>query len=71
MPESKKHIYESSTLGVPALKMVLVHARNEAQNTTPSPKQAAALSGAETEADVPVDKEKAVRRLIHHLETTD
>ena len=71
MPESKKHIYESSTLGVPALKMVLVHARNEAQTPTLSPKLVAALASAESEAETPVDKEKAVRRLIHHLETTD
>ncbi len=71
MPESKKRIYESSTLGVPAHKMVLVHAQNEAQNRTLRPKLAAALVSAESEAEAPVDKEKAVRRLIHHLESTD
>ncbi len=71
MPESKKHVYESSTLGVPALKMVLVHARNEAQNTTLSPKLAAALASSEAAPETPADKEKAVRRLIRHLETSD
>lgn len=71
MPESKKHTYESSTLGVPALKMVLVHARNDAQNKGLSPKLAAALDAAQAEAETPVDKEKAVRRLIQHLENGD
>ncbi|HEX8991249.1 MAG TPA: hypothetical protein VF784_06190 [Anaerolineales bacterium] len=71
MPETKKHTYESSTLGVPPLKMVLVHARNDAENTALSPKLAAALASAETAAEAPVDKEKAVRRLIQHLEAID
>ena len=71
MPESKKHTYQSSTLGVPALKMVLVHARNETQNKALTPKLAAALVAVEPEAEGPVDKEKAVRRLIQHLEEID
>ncbi len=37
MSEPKFRMYESATLGVPPLKMVLVHARNQAQNKAQRP----------------------------------
>jgi hypothetical protein len=68
MAEPKKRIYQSTTLGLPPLKMVLVHARNEAQN-------AAALHAREAHVEAsapdeaPLDKERAIRKIIEHLET--
>lgn len=69
MADPKTRIYES-TLGLPPLRMVLVHARNEAQN--------AALQGAvepvemaPAEDDAPLDKERAVRKIIELLETSE
>ena len=37
MDEPKTRIYEATVLGLPPLKMVLVHARNEAQNAANRP----------------------------------
>jgi len=59
--EEKKHKYQSDTLGLPPLKMVLVHAENERQNAT-----------ARTILESPKAKEKrkkqqAIRKLIRHL----
>ena len=68
MAEPMKRIYESTTLGLPPLKMVLVHARNEAQNAANRPALKAVLPQVEEE-DAPVDREKAVRRLIEALES--
>ena len=61
MDEEKKHKYQSDTLGLPPLKMVLVHAENERQNKT-----------AQTILESPEAKEKrkrqqAIRKLIRHL----
>jgi hypothetical protein len=61
MDEGKKHKYQSDTLGLPPLKMVLVHAKNERQNKT-----------AQTILESPEAKEKrerqqAIRKLIRHL----
>ena len=61
MDEEKKHKYQSDTLGLPPLKMVLVHAKNERQNKT-----------AQTILESPEAKEKrerqwAIRKLIKHL----
>ncbi len=69
MADDKRRIYQSATLGVPALKMVLVHARNEVQNaaarTAETPAQA---SPAE---ETPLDKEQVVRRIIEHLKASN
>jgi hypothetical protein len=61
MDERKKHTYQSDTLGLPPLKMVLVHAENERKNET-----------AQTILESPEAKEKrerqrAIRKLIKHL----
>jgi hypothetical protein len=68
MAEPTKRIYES-TLGLPPLKMVLVHARNEAQNAAYRPELK--LIQTEAPAEEPVDKEQAIRRLIEALEESD
>jgi hypothetical protein len=67
MADPKKRVYESTTLGLPPLRMVLVHARNEAQNAAQRPiLQAAPPEPAKDET--PLDRERAVRRIIQHLE---
>ncbi len=71
MPEPKKRVFESSTVGVPALQMVLVHAKNEAQNAALR-RKAVPVTGTPAEESVsPADREDAVRRIIEHLETID
>jgi hypothetical protein len=37
MPDEKKRTYQSATLGLPPLQMVLVHAENERANRTRKP----------------------------------
>ncbi len=70
MNEPKLRMYESATLGVPPLKMVLVHARNQAQNKAQRP--AFKLIEAEPEEEqTPLDKERAIRKLIQALEELD
>jgi hypothetical protein len=67
--EEDTRVYESWTLGMPALKMVLVHARNDVQNTVedaPSVPQEP-----EVESPAILDTESAVRRIIRHLESSD
>jgi cysteinyl-tRNA synthetase len=66
MPEPQKRIYQSATMGVPPLKMVLVHARNEAQNA--ARQKRAASSEAEAEEPTPLDTQQAIKRLIQRLE---
>lgn len=69
MTEPKRRVYESTTLGVPPLQMVLVHARNEAQNVAahgPTTPVQAASSGESL-----ADKERVVRRIIERLEELD
>ncbi len=60
MPDEKKHTYESTTLGLPPLRMVLVHGQDREEQpqseVAPSDRPAAQQ-----------DKEKAVRRIIDHL----
>ncbi len=67
MSEPKRRVYESTTLGLPPLKMVLVHARNEAQN--------AAIHAAPVQPEPPQEsleeKEQIVRRIIERLEALD
>lgn len=67
MAEPKTRTYESSTLGLPPLKMVLVHARNDAQNASLETQSAATA----VEETTPLDKEQAVRKIIQLLEAPD
>jgi hypothetical protein len=67
MAEPKRHVYESTTLGLPPLKMVLVHARNEAQNAAQRPSLPVAPP-APAKDETPLDRERAVRRIIEHLQ---
>ena len=69
MAEEKKHTYRSTTLGLPPLRMVLVHARNEAQNASAHPAPAPVESGSAEQ--VTVDKEEAVRKIIRHLQASE
>jgi hypothetical protein len=64
--DKKKRTYQSTALGVPPLKMVLVHARNEAQNAATLP--AAVFPPTPAEDEQPLDKEQAVRKIIRHLQ---
>ncbi len=71
MTEEERRVYQSTTLGMPALKMVLVHARNEAQNAS-APGLAAPLQALPSdENEAPLDKEQAVRKIIELLEGMD
>ena len=60
MTDKMKQTYKSVTLGLPALKMVLVHAGNEAQNEV-----ANSIFADKTKEQL--EKEEAVRKIIHHL----
>ncbi len=71
MSEPKKRVYESTTLGTPALKMVLVHAKNEAQNAALRPKAVPVTGATEDESVAPADRENAVRRIIEHLQAIE
>ncbi len=70
MTNPKTRIYESTALGLPPLKMVLVHARNEAQNAALRPALKPAEPAPEKD-EAPLDKERAVRRIIERLEEID
>ncbi len=70
MADPKTHKYESTTLGLPPLKMVLVHARNEAQNAALRPKLKA-VEIDPTDEETPLDKEQAIRKLIEALESSE
>jgi len=61
MDEEKKHKYQSDTLGLPPLKMVLVHAENERQN------KSAQTILESPEAKEKREKQQAIRKLIRHL----
>ena len=69
MSDPKRRVYESTTLGLPPLKMVLVHARNEAQNAAAEP-QAVKPEPAPAQ-ETQADRERLVRRLIERLEELD
>ena len=60
MSEEKKQTYQSVTLGLPELKMVLVHAGNDAQNAVADP-----VFVDQTKEQL--DKKQAVRKIIEHL----
>jgi hypothetical protein len=70
MAEPKTRVYESGTLGLPPLKMVLVHARNDAQNAA-ARRASKPVEPAEDGEEVPLDKEKVIRRIIERLEELD
>lgn len=61
MSEEEKRTFQSVTLGLPLLKMVLVHAENDRQNETTE----TILEPLETREQR--KKEKAVRKIIEHL----
>ena len=71
MAEQKKRVYQSTTLGMPALKMVLVHARNEAQNKASRRIQPPSDTHPAGEEVTPQDTQKAVRKIIEHLESLE
>lgn len=60
MNEEKKQIYQSETQGLPEIKMVLVHSRNDAQN-------AVSNTIFEDKTKEQLDTEQAVRKIIQHL----
>ena len=60
MSEENKQIYQSVTLGLPEIKMVLVHAGNDAQNAVADP-----VFVDKTKEQL--DKKQAVRKIIEHL----
>lgn len=61
MDDKKKITYQSTTLGVPPLKMVLVHAKNDRQN------KAAQTTLESPEAKEKRETQKAIVKLIQHL----
>ena len=67
MTEPKRRVYESTALGLPPLKMVLVHARNEAQNAATR----AAPAKPDPAEESLENKEQIVRRIIERLEALD
>ena len=58
--EKKKRTYQSDTLGLPPLRMVLVHAENDRKN-------AALKTTQESKAITPRSEQEAVLRIIEHL----
>ncbi len=60
MSEEKKKTYQSVTLGMPEIKMVLVHAGNDAQNAMADP-----VIVYKTKEQL--DKKQAVKKIIEHL----
>ena len=58
--KKKKHTYQSEILGLPPLKMILVHAENDRKNAAIAP-----LTPRKDKTDL--EKEDAVRRIIEHL----
>jgi hypothetical protein len=60
MLEKKKKTYQSVTLGLPEIKMVLVHASNDAQNAVSN-----TIFVDKTKEQL--ETEQAVRKIIEHL----
>jgi hypothetical protein len=60
MTDEKKQTYQSVTVGLPELKMVLVHAANDAQNAV-----ANSIFIDKTKEQLKI--EQAVRKIIEHL----
>lgn len=61
MSDEEKRTFQSATLGLPPLKMVLVHAENERQN------EAAQTILEEPEIIEKRKAQKAIKKLIQHL----
>ena len=61
MDDEKKITYQSTTLGMPPLKMVLVYAKNDRQN------KAAQKILESPEAQEKRETQKAIVKLIQHL----
>ncbi|MFZ1040094.1 MAG: hypothetical protein WCA79_09235 [Anaerolineales bacterium] len=61
MDDEKKRTYQSTTLGMPPLKMVLVHTKNDRQNKT------AQTMSESPEAKEKRETQKAIVKLIKHL----
>ena len=61
MDDKKKRTYQSETVGLPPLKMILVHTDNERQN------QAAQTIFESSDAKEKREKQKAIKKLIKHL----
>ena len=68
MAEETKRVYESVVMAMPELKMVLVHARNNAQNANRAPIKPVEPEPVE---DSPADQRLAVRRIIEHLKESE
>jgi hypothetical protein len=64
MSDKKKRTYQAETLGLPPLKMVLVHSDNERANAAARP--SARAPRRKTKADK--DTEQVVLRLIDYIE---
>ena len=60
MTEKKKRTYQSDMLGLPPLRMVLVHAENDRRNAALKPTQ-------NPKAITPRSEQEAVLRIIEHL----
>jgi predicted DCC family thiol-disulfide oxidoreductase YuxK len=60
MTEEKKKTFQYVTLGLPEIKMVLVHAGNDSQN-------AVSNSIFVDKTKEQLEKEQAVRKIIEHL----
>ena len=63
MSDDKKRTYQSDTLGLPPLKMVLVHAENERANRTRKPLPKRLPKGKDD-----LKRMEAIIRLIENLE---
>ncbi len=61
MSDEEKRTYQSETLGMPPLKMVLVHAEDERRNAAAKPIRRPRKSKEQ------IEKEKAILRLIERL----
>ena len=66
-----KQTYESVVMGLPALKMVLVHAQNDAQNAEGIGADQHAHSKRTPKLKEQTEKERVVRKIIKHLESVD
>jgi hypothetical protein len=69
MAQEKKRTYQSTTLGLPPLQMVLVHAKNDAQNARVRRSEAPTKDS--TPEETPVEKQEAIRKIIEHLQASD
>ena len=64
MSEKKKRTYQSETLALPPLAMVLVHSKNDRANAAAGPSSSAGRRKTKRQAET----EEVVLRIIEHLE---